>query len=235
MAKRKTDGAASAKVGKTAEMANAYRKRRAKAQAKATAQGEVEVRRVEGLSVLHGHAAGIDIGSRSHWVCVGVSADKDADVIHEFSAYTEGLHEIVAYLRLYQVTTVAMESTGIYWIPLYELLEANGFEVLLVDPSYTKQVKGRPKTDRLDCQWIYRLHSVGLLAAAFRPDEKTCQLRSYLRQRANVSRYAGQHIQQLEKRAGTDEPEADGDDQRHHRRDGDAHHQGDPAGRGVIP
>ena len=199
MAKRKTDGAASAKVGKTAEMANAYRKRRAKAQAKAAAQVEAAIRRVEGLSVLNGHAAGIDIGSRSHWVCVGVSADKDADVIHEFSAYTEGLHEIVAYLRLYQVTTVAMESTGIYWIPLYELLEANGFEVLLVDPSYTKQVKGRPKTDRLDCQWIYRLHSVGLLAAAFRPDEKTCQLRSYLRQRANVIRYAGQHIQQLEK------------------------------------
>src|SRR5438552_11357616 len=199
MRKRKTDAAASAKVGKIADMAKAYRQRRAKAQAKVAAQGEVEVRRVEGLSVLHGHAAGIDIGSRSHWVCVGVSADKDADVIREFSAYTEGLHGIVAYLRHYQVTTVAMESTGIYWIPLYELLEANGFEVLLVDPSYTKQVKGRPKTDRLDCQWIYRLHSVGLLAAAFRPDEKTCQLRAYLRQRANLIRYAGQHIQHMEK------------------------------------
>jgi len=94
---------------------------------------------------------------------------------------------------------VAMESTGVYWIPLYELLESNGFEVVLVDPSYTKQVKGRPKTDRLDCQWIYRLHSVGLLAAAFRPDEKTCQLRSYLRQRANLIRYAGQHIQHMGK------------------------------------
>src|SRR5438552_2350872 len=199
MRKRKTDATASAKVGKIAAMARAYRQRRAKAQAKAAAQGEVEVRRVEGLSVLHGHAAGIDIGSRSHWVCVGVSADQDADVIREFSAYTEGLHGIVAYLRHYQVTTVAMESTGIYWIPLYELLEANGFEVLLVDPSYTKQVTGRPKTDRLDCQWIYRLHSVGLLAAAFRPDEKTCQLRSYLRQRANLIRYAGQHIQHMEK------------------------------------
>jgi transposase len=199
MRKRKTTTTASAKMGKVADMANAYRKRRAKAQAKAAAQAEAEVRRVEGLSVLNAHAAGIDIGSRSHWVCVGVSADKDAEVIREFSAYTEGLHEIVAYLRHYQVTTVAMESTGIYWIALYELLEANGFEVLLVDPSYTKQVKGRPKTDRLDCQWIYRLHSVGLLAAAFRPDEKTCQLRAYLRQRANVIRYAGQHIQHMEK------------------------------------
>lgn len=103
------------------------------------------------------------------------------------------------HLREQQVTTVAMESTGIYWIPLYELLEAEGFEVLLVDPGYTRQVKGRPKTDRLDCQSIYRLHSVGLLAAAFRPDEKTCQLRSYLRQRANLIRYGGQHIQHMQK------------------------------------
>jgi transposase len=197
--KRMTDAAVSGRVGKTTAMAHAYRKRATKAQAKAAEHREAEVRRVEGLAVLHPHAAGIDIGSRSHWVCVGVSPNKDAEVIREFSAYTEGLHEIVAYLRQYQVTTVAMESTGVYWIALYELLEANGFEVLLVDPSYTKQVKGRPKTDRLDCQWVYRLHSVGLLAAAFRPDEKACQLRAYLRQRANLIRYAGQHIQHMEK------------------------------------
>jgi len=92
-----------------------------------------------------------------------------------------------------------MESTGIYWIPLYELLEASGFQVLLVDPGYTHQLRGRPKTDRRDCQWIYRLHSVGLLAAAFRPDGPTCVLRNYLRQRANLIRYAGQHIQQMQK------------------------------------
>src|SRR6516162_552009 len=199
MDKRKTETATSATVGKIVGMAKAYRKRRAKAHAQAAAQAAAEVRRVEGLAVVNEHAAGIDIGSRSHWVCVGVSADQDAEVIREFLAYTEGLQEIVAYLRHHQVTTVAMESTGVYWIPLYELLEANGFEVLLVDPSYTKQVRGRPKSDRLDCQWIYRLHSVGLLAAAFRPDEKTCQLRSYLRQRANLIRYAGQHIQHMEK------------------------------------
>jgi transposase len=185
--------------GKTTEMAVAYRKRRSKTKAKMAAQQAAGVKRVEGLKVVNAHAAGIDIGSRSHWVCVGVPVDKAAEVVREFSAYTEGLHEIVAYLRTQAVTTVAMESTGVYWIPLYELLEANGFEVLLVDPSYTKQVKGRPKTDRLDCQWIYRLHSVGLLAAAFRPDEKTCALRSYLRQRANLIRYGGQHIQVMEK------------------------------------
>jgi hypothetical protein len=88
MGRRKCDPA-SPKVGKTTDMANAYRKRKAKADAKATGQAEAEVRRVEGLSVVNTHAAGIDIGSRSHWVCVGVSADKDADVIREFSAYTE--------------------------------------------------------------------------------------------------------------------------------------------------
>lgn len=177
----------------------AYRRRQATAQAKTAAQQEVAARRVEGLPVVQPHAAGIDIGSRSHWVCVGIPSADHVDCIREFPAHTAGLHQILAYLRHHQVTTVAMESTGVYWIPLYELLEANGIEVLLVDPSYTKQVKGRPKSDRRDCQWIYRLHSVGLLAAAFRPDEKTCQLRSYLRQRATLIRYAGQHIQHMQK------------------------------------
>src|SRR5258708_39534478 len=93
---------------------------------------------------------------------------------------------MAAWLHELQINTMAVESTGITWIPLYELLQAEGFEVLLVDPSYSHQLRGRPKTDRRDCQWIYRLPSVGLLAAAFRPDEKTCQLRAYLRQRANM-------------------------------------------------
>jgi transposase len=95
-------------------------------------------------------------------------------LIEEFPAHTDGLKAIAAFLREHQVNTIALESTGIYWIPLYELLRAEGFEVLLVDPSYSRQLRGRPKTDRRDCQRIYRLHSVGLLAAAFRPDEKTC-------------------------------------------------------------
>lgn len=170
-----------------------FRKRHARAKAKVQAHQAAEVRRVEGLGIVNTHAAGIDIGSRSHWVGVGEGATQ------EFPAHTDGLRAIVAHLREQQVTTVAMESTGVYWIPLYELLATEGFEVLLVDPGYTRQVKGRPKTDRLDCQWIYRLHSVGLLAAAFRPDEKTCQLRSYLRQRANLIRYGGQHIQHMQK------------------------------------
>src|SRR5262245_7954692 len=151
---------------------------------------------VGGLPVTNAHAAGVDVGSWSHWVCVGAD---EADDLREFPAHTDGLQALLAYLHKHQVTTVALESTGIYWIPLYELLEAHGFEVLLVDPSYTKQVRGRPKTDRRDCQWIYRLHSVGLLAAAFRPDEKTCQLRAYLRQRANLIRSASKHVQHMQK------------------------------------
>ena len=151
------------------------------------------------LPVLRPHAAGIDVGSRSHWVCVGFTTEADAGLIQEFPAHTAGLKAIVVFLREHHVNTIALESTGIYWIPLYELLQAEGFEVLLVDPSYSHQLRGRPKTDRRDCQWIYRLHSVGLLAPAFRPDEKTCQLRAYLRQRANVVRQASKHVQHMQK------------------------------------
>jgi transposase len=186
-------------TAKQAQQRQAYQRRKGRARRKALAQQEAERCRVQGLPVTQAHAAGVDIGAGSHWVCVGYSTDDNSDLIREFPAHTDGLQQVLAFLRQHEVVTVAMESTGIYWVPLYELLDANGFEVLLVDPRYTKQVKGRPKTDRLDCQWIYRLHSVGLLAAAFRPDDKTCQLRSYLRQRANVIRYAGQHIQHMQK------------------------------------
>jgi transposase len=178
-----------------AEPRPSYRRRQAKARSTVAATKEAEVRKVVGLPVTNRHAAGIAIGSWSHGVCV----DTDASARREFGAHTDGVHAVVALLHEQPVTTVAMESTGVYWIPRSELLEAEGFAVLLVDPSYTKQVRGRPKSDRLDCPWIYRLHSVGLLAAAFRPDEKTCQWRSYLRQRANLVRYAGQHTQHRQK------------------------------------
>jgi transposase len=177
----------------------AYIRRKTRAKAKSEALRQQEAAQVQALPVQHPHAAGIDVGSRSHWVCVGFTAAVDAGLIQEFPAHTAGLKALAAFLREHQVTTIALESTGIYWIALYELLESEGFEVLLVDPSYTHQLRGRPKTDRRDCQWIYRLHSVGLLAAAFRPDEKTCQLRAYLRQRANVVRQASQHVQHMQK------------------------------------
>ena len=177
----------------------AYQRRKARAKLKSEASRQREAAQVEALPVQHPHAAGIDIGSRSHWVCVGFTAEADSRWVEEFPAHADGLKAIVAFLREHQVNTVAMESTGIYWIPLYELLAAEGFEVLLVDPSYSHQLRGRPKTDRRDCQWIYRLHSVGLLAAAFRPDEKTCQLRAYLRPRANLVRSASRHVQHMQK------------------------------------
>ena len=177
----------------------AHNRRKTRAELLSSALRQSETDRVDALPVQHPHAAGIDIGSRSHWVCAGFTTEAASGSIREFPAHTAGLKAIAAFLREHQVDTVALESTGIYWIPLYELLQAEGFEVLLVDPSYTHQLRGRPKTDRRDCQWIYRLHSVGLLAAAFRPDEKTCQLRAYLRQRANLIRSASRHVQHMQK------------------------------------
>ena len=177
----------------------AYKRRKTRAKANSENLRQKEAAQLQALPVLHPHAAGIDVGSRSHWVCVGFTSEADSRLIQELPAHTEGLKAIAAFLREHHVTTVALESTGIYWIPLYELLQAEGFEVLLVDPSYSHQLRGRPKTDRRDCQWIYRLHSVGLLAAAFRPDEKTCELRAYLRQRANLIHSASQHVQHMQK------------------------------------
>jgi transposase len=177
----------------------AHRRRKARAKARSDDLRQKEAAHVEALPVLRPHACGIDVGSRSHWVCVGFATEADSCLTREFPAHTDGLKAIAAFLREHQVNTVAMESTGIYWVPLYELLQAEGFEVLLVDPSYTRQLRGRPKTDRRDCQWIYRLHSVGLLAAAFRPDEQTCRLRAYLRQRANLVRSASRHVQHMQK------------------------------------
>jgi transposase len=177
----------------------AYQRRKARAKSKGEARSQKEAAQVEALPVLRPHACGIDIGSRSHWACVGFAAEADSCSTREFPAHTDGLKAIAAFLREHQVDTVAMESTGIYWIPLYEMLAAEGFEVLLVDPSYTHQLRGRPKTDRRDCQWIYRLHSVGLLAAAFRPDEQTCRLRAYLRQRASLVRSASRHVLHMQK------------------------------------
>src|SRR5580704_12986460 len=177
----------------------AYECRKTRAKLKSETLRQKEAAQVEALPVQHPHAAGIDIGSRSHWVCVGFTTEADYCWVEEFPAHTDGLKAIVAFLREHQVNTVAMESTGVCWIALYELLAAEGFEVYLVDPSYSQQLRGRPKTDRRDCQWIYRLHIVGLLAAAFRPDEKTCQLRAYLRQRANLVRQGSRHVQHMQK------------------------------------
>ena len=108
---------------------SAHAKKKARAHAKAEARRQQEADKVEAMPVTNHRAAGIDIGDRSHWVCVGFTKDDDSDLIKEFATHTEGLRQIVAYLREYHITTVAMESTGIYWVPLFEMLEKEGFTV----------------------------------------------------------------------------------------------------------
>jgi transposase len=177
----------------------AHQQRKARAHAKAEAQRQANTDKMQALPVCNGHAAGIDIGEKTHWVCVGFTADNNAELIREFATHSAGLREIIAYLRAHGVDTVAMEATGIYWQPLFALLLKEGFRAILVPPQYTRQVQGRPKTDKRDCQWIYRLHSVGLLPAAFQPDEATAALRSYLRERATVVADGARHIQRMQK------------------------------------
>src|SRR5205807_3915285 len=136
---------------------------------------------------------GIDIGATEHWVAVPPHAD--AEPVRRFGAYTADLEAIAQWLLQCHVTTVVMESTGVYWIPLFEVLEAKGLEVLLIDPRQASRQRGRPKTDFYDCQWLQRLHTYGLLSGAFRPAEQVCVLRGYLRQRQMLVTYASQHIQ----------------------------------------
>ena len=149
-----------------------------------------------GLSQLNLNAAGIDVGATSHFVAV--PADRAEQPVQEFAAFTADLYRLADWLTECGVKTVAMESTGVYWIPLFEVLEERGFRVMLVDPRRIKNVPGR-KTDVLDCQWLQQLHTYGLLSGAFRPDGDIRRLRSYLRQRAMLVEYASHHIQHMQK------------------------------------
>lgn len=126
-------------------------------------------------------AAGIDVGATSHFVAVPKNCSEQS--VREFKSFTQDLISMADWLKECGVTSVAMESTGVYWIPLYELLEQRGFQMNLVDARQVKNLPGRSKTDVLDCQWIQELHSFGLLNAAFRPSEEICELRTYVRQR----------------------------------------------------
>jgi transposase len=150
------------------------------------------------LPVQHTHAAGIDVGDASHWVCVESTPD-GSDTVREFPAHTPGLRDLIAWLRHCGVTTVALEASGVYGHVLFVILIEEGFAAVLTSPAFTRQIKGRPKTDRRDCQWIQRLHKHGLLPSVFQPDEATQTLRSYVRQRANLVRLGGQHIQRMQK------------------------------------
>ena len=160
------------------------------------------------LVITHRHAAGIDVHAAEHFVAVAaedvpsgfINPDHKLPAgVRKFGSNTADLEAIADWLKVCGVTTVAMESTGVYWIPLYDLLASRGFEVLLVDPRQTKHAPGRPKTDVVDCQWIRRLHSYGLLTGSFRPGDEIVRWRGFQRQRETLIRYAAQHVQHMQK------------------------------------
>jgi transposase len=142
------------------------------------------------------NAAGIDIGSAEHWVCV--PPDRTPQNVRKFGCFTPDLIEMASWLAECRVDTIAMESTGVYWISAFQILEARGIEVKLVNAHHVKTVPGR-KTDVLDCQWLQQLHTYGLLSGSFRPPDQICVLRSYIRHRDNLIKSSSSHILRMQK------------------------------------
>jgi transposase len=156
-------------------------------------------RPAKALPILHPHAAGIDVGATEHFVCVPADAvGANESAVRSFGAFTGELDQLVEWLLACKVTTVAMESTGVYWIPLFQKLEAAGLEVVLVNARHLKQVPGR-KTDLKDCQWIQRLHSYGLLNGSFRPGDAICRLRTFMRHRTNLVEACSQQVLHMQR------------------------------------
>ena len=153
-------------------------------------------RRGREMSPVHAHAAAVDIGATLHVAAVG--PDRDPEPVRSFGTFTADLHRMADWFERCGVQTVAMESTGVYWIPAYEVLEQRGFAVVLVNARDAKHVPGR-KTDVSDAEWLRRLHEYGLLRASFRPGAGIAALRAYLRQRERLLDYAASHIQHMQK------------------------------------
>lgn len=149
------------------------------------------------LAQINVDAAGVDVGSREHHVAV--PEGRDTEPVRSFGTFTADLYRLAEWLRECRVTTVAMESTGVYWIALFQILEERGFEVLLVNARHVKNVPGRDKTDVSDCQWLQRLHTFGLLAGSFQPQSEIRTLRTYLRHRDMLTKCAAEHIQHMHK------------------------------------
>jgi transposase len=158
--------------------------------------GKKEMKLPKHLEHINRYAAGIDIGSKSHFVAVPEGTDEQP--VREFSTFTADLERLAEWLISCGITTVAMESTGVYWIPVFEILESHGLEVKLVNARHVKNVPGR-KSDVLDCQWLQQLHTYGLLHGAFRPADQVCTLRAYVRQRSTLVRSSASHIQRMQK------------------------------------
>jgi len=150
----------------------------------------------ESLISVNPDAAGLDIGHDEIWACV--PAERATPAVRPFATYTPDLNALADWLVACDIKTVALESTGVYWIPIYEILEARGMQVYVVNARHLKHVPGR-KSDIQDCQWIQRLHTYGLLTASFRPVADICAIRSYVRQRAMLIEYRAAHIQHMQK------------------------------------
>ena len=172
------------------------KRRPAKTRARKPARATKPIATESPLTPYDPQAAAIDVGATSHWVAV--PPESGAESVREFGVFTADLYAIAAWLQQGGVKRVALESTGVYWIPLFEVLEEKGLEVRLVDARKVKNVSGR-KSDLLDCQWLRQLHSYGLLAGAFRPANEILPLRAYLRQRQMLVQYAAKHIQHMQK------------------------------------
>ncbi len=152
--------------------------------------------KVASLPVVEANAAGADIGATQ--IFVAVPPDRDAESIRCFDTFTADLERLADWLEQCQIRTVAMESTGVYWIPLFQILEERKIEACLVNAQHLKNVPGR-KTDVEDCQWIQHLHSVGLLRGSFRPNQEICAIRSLWRHRDNLIQLATVHLQHMQK------------------------------------
>lgn len=148
------------------------------------------------IKVINPDSAGIDIGASSHFVAIPPGRDKET--VREFECYTPDILKMIEWLKQCKIKTVVMESTGSYWIPVFEMLERAGFEVNLVDAHHVKNIRGR-KSDVIDSQWLQQLHAHGLLSAAFRPEDKIVELRSYIRQRSMLIEAAAVQINRMQK------------------------------------
>jgi transposase len=173
-------------AGRRKTARNAERRKRAKKNTNA----------VLGLPVLHADTAGIDIGATE--IYVAVPADRDEEPVRCFGGFTEDLRKIADWLRQCGIRRVAMESTGVYWIPLWQILADAGLEICLVNARHFKNVPGK-KTDVEDSQWLQFLHSVGLLRGSYRPEQAICGVRTLLRYRVELIRFAAEHIQHMQK------------------------------------
>jgi transposase len=161
--------------------------------------GAGSTRQIEGLPVIRRRVAGLDLGSERHWVCAPTVEGSGREVA-DFGATTPELIRMAQWLKERNVESVAMESTGVYWIAPHEVLEAQSLEVVLVDTRQLARVPGRDKkTDPVDCEWIQRLHSCGLLVGSFRPQEQVCMLRTLVRDKGNLLAEAGDWLRRMQK------------------------------------